>query len=208
MEKVDPQGSFFFRSLPSQGMRDGLCQNIAGVLDCLEEHDFDDVVLETVGIGQGEYASRNLVDTLVVVLVPESGDTIQAMKAGLLEVADIYVVNKSDLPGAARLRQELASILKLKPSRDSGWNAPIIDVSNGKKPSGHDALDEAIRKHKAFVEANVSPEERTQSRKRQKISEVFLSEFEERLGGLKDSAFSTDERDLFDQVLSQMLHSQ
>lgn len=74
------------------------------MLATLDGYPFDEVILETVGVGQAEYAVRALVDTLVLVLVPESGDQIQAMKAGMLEMADIYVVNKADLPGRRRWR--------------------------------------------------------------------------------------------------------
>ena len=85
------------------------------MLDAFEQADFDYLFLETVGVGQVSYAARSLVDTFVLVLVPESGDTVQAMKAGILEVADIYVVNKADLPAAARLATELRAI--------AGWRA-------------------------------------------------------------------------------------
>jgi GTPase len=82
------------------------------------------VIVETVGVGQNEFEIMQLAESVVVVLVPESGDTIQTMKAGLLEVADVFVVNKADRPGAARMQSELELMLQLRPAR--GWPVPVL----------------------------------------------------------------------------------
>ncbi|MCB0413633.1 MAG: methylmalonyl Co-A mutase-associated GTPase MeaB [Bdellovibrionales bacterium] len=97
----------FIRSLGTRGSLGGLCSSAYLMLRAYDLAGFDVVLIETVGVGQTELEIMNVADSIVVVLVPESGDSIQAMKAGLLEIADIYVVNKSDRPGADAFTREL-----------------------------------------------------------------------------------------------------
>jgi LAO/AO transport system kinase len=151
MDAVADDPRLFIRSLASRGANDGLADNIADVLATLDGHPFDEVILETVGVGQAEYAVRALVDTLVLVLVPESGDQIQAMKAGMLEMADIYVVNKADLPGAQKVASELKAVIKLRQRLAPDWEPPVI--MTGSQGSNDVAiLSEAISCHLAFVQ--------------------------------------------------------
>jgi LAO/AO transport system kinase len=145
MDAIADDARLFIRSIPSGPCHDGLCRNVVGLLATLEAAAFDDIVLETVGVGQVSYEARNLVDTLILVLVPESGDTVQAMKAGLLEVADIYVVNKSDLPAAERLAAELRSVMHRRPL-GSDWSPPIIMAST-RDGRGIEEIDDAIEAH-------------------------------------------------------------
>ena len=123
MDPVDTQEKFFIRSVASTRLHDGLCHNALGILDVFDRYGFDDAVLETVGVGQTECNIRFMTGTVVLVLPPNSGDVIQAMKAGILEIADIYVVNKSDLPGSGTLTRELESVLSMR-SPTSGWCLP------------------------------------------------------------------------------------
>ncbi len=208
MGQVSQRNEFFLRSVPSCGSHDGLCRNACGVLDVVEAAGFQDVVLETVGIGQGECAVRDLVDTLVVVLVPESGDTIQAMKAGLLELADIYVINKSDLPGAERVRQELESVLHLRPARDDGWSPDVISLSATGAATGLAALDEAIDGHKAFLDRAGRMEERRQRRVRQRLAEVFVAELARVLGETGTVAENNGLLETYRSLLAKMEHPQ
>ena len=136
----------FMRSLSSRDSNDGLCNNVPDLLSALERAGCVDVLLETVGVGQAEHAIRALVDTVVLLLQPETGDAIQALKAGILETADIVVIAKSDLPGAARLREHTASSLQLGKSRPTGWQVPIVPVSVTTN-MGLDALAAAIDLH-------------------------------------------------------------
>lgn len=144
MDDVTEHPAFFLRSVPSRSVHDGLCPNAALLLNVFDEFGFDDVVLETVGVGQAEYASRVLVHTFVVVLNPQAGDVIQAMKAGILEVADILVVNKADLDSADRMVRELAGMVALRPA--GCWSPPVVPVSV-LRGTGLDALDEALTAH-------------------------------------------------------------
>ncbi len=104
----------FIRSMASRGSQGGLATTTREVADLMDAFGFERVVVETVGVGQSELEIAEAADTTVVVLTPESGDSIQAMKAGLMEIADIFVVNKADRPDATRAAGELKTILRLR----------------------------------------------------------------------------------------------
>ncbi len=118
---LDPR--IFIRSMASRGSLGGLATTTTEVLDVMEAAGFDRLLVETVGVGQTELEIAGTADTVVVVLVPESGDGIQAMKAGLMEIADLFVVNKSDRPGADRLVRELRTALHYRAGQ--GRAAPV-----------------------------------------------------------------------------------
>ena len=104
------------------------------------------MIHETVGVGQTERDVVSAADTTVVVLVPESGDSIQAMKAGLMEIADVFVVNKADRPGADKLARALRATLGLRAAPDDGWEPPIVRTV-AVEGQGIDELDAAIESH-------------------------------------------------------------
>lgn len=104
----------FIRSMATRGSLGGLALNTKEVADVMDAFGFDRVLIETVGVGQSELGVASAADTTVVVLVPESGDSIQAMKAGLMEASDIFVINKADRPGADRLAREIDVMLHLR----------------------------------------------------------------------------------------------
>jgi LAO/AO transport system kinase len=114
----------FIRSLSARGNVGGLARAARDLARLLAAFGQDIVIVETVGVGQNEFDIMRLADTVVVVLVPEAGDTVQAMKAGLLEIADVFVVNKADRDGAARMKSELELMLQLRPA--GGWNVPVL----------------------------------------------------------------------------------
>jgi LAO/AO transport system kinase len=114
MEAVALDPGVFIRSMATRGSLGGLAASTREVADVLDAFGFDRVLIETVGVGQTELDIARTADTSVVVLVPESGDSIQTLKAGLMEIADIFVVNKADRPGADRLRNELELMLGLR----------------------------------------------------------------------------------------------
>ena len=125
MEEIAADPNLYIRSMPSRHAHDGMADNMTEMLAVMERHNFDDIILETVGIGQADYAVRTLVDTVILVVMPESGDTVQAMKAGVMEMADIYVVNKADRPGAKRTVADIQSVLALKDFNSDGWQPPV-----------------------------------------------------------------------------------
>jgi LAO/AO transport system kinase len=116
----------FFRSLSTRGAAGGISAATRAARDWLQAFGFDVILIETVGVGQDQVAVREIVDTLVLLVTPNTGDEVQWEKAGLIEVADIVVVNKSDLPGADRARQQLVSALSLGPVAN---RAPVLNVT-------------------------------------------------------------------------------
>jgi LAO/AO transport system kinase len=123
MERIALDPGVFIRSMATRGSLGGLAAATREVADVLDAFGFDDILLETVGVGQTELDIARTADTSVVVLVPESGDSIQTLKAGLMEIADLFVVNKSDRPGADRLRTELEVMLGMRMG-DAGRSLP------------------------------------------------------------------------------------
>jgi LAO/AO transport system kinase len=126
MNQFSQNDNVFIRSMGSRGDLGGLAKKAEDVGDILAASGKDIIIFETVGVGQGENDIIRAVDVTVVVLVPESGDEVQLMKAGLIEIADIFVINKSDRQGADQLKQLLESVLRYKPDPD---NSAAIIVS-------------------------------------------------------------------------------
>lgn len=114
MESVALDPGVFIRSLATRGSLGGISSATRAVADVLDAFGFDRIIMETVGVGQSELDIARAADTTVVILVPESGDSIQALKAGLMEIADIFVVNKADRPGAERVRNDIELMLGMK----------------------------------------------------------------------------------------------
>jgi LAO/AO transport system kinase len=114
MESVALDDGIFIRSMATRGALGGLASATCDVCDVLDAYGFDRLLVETVGVGQSELDVAHTADTSVLVIVPESGDSIQTLKAGLMEAADVFVVNKADRPGADRMRHEMQLMLKLR----------------------------------------------------------------------------------------------
>jgi LAO/AO transport system kinase len=146
MDDVSSHEEFFIRSLASRGAHNGLADNLPEILLTMDFHDFDEVIVETVGIGQVECAVRDLVDTTVLVLNPESGDQVQAMKAGVLEAADVIVVNKADLPGAGKIAAEVESVVKSRRYSGEDWIPRVLVTSREDEP-GLEHIDRAVTEH-------------------------------------------------------------
>ena len=142
----------FIRSMATRGFLGGLARATAEVALLLDAAGKDQVLIETVGVGQDEVDIVRLADCVVVVMVPGLGDDIQNMKAGLMEVADIFVLNKSEREGADRLEQELHAMLSLVMPRD-GWHPPVVrTVASENK--GIDTLATTIAKFRAHFESS------------------------------------------------------
>ena len=125
--RLDPDDEdVYFRSLSTRGASGGISEAIGSDIEWLKAFGFDVVLVETVGVGQDQVAVRCHVETLVLLVTPHTGDEIQWEKAGLIEVADLVVVNKSDLPGADRVRQQLHSALTLSPGAPEVPILPVI----------------------------------------------------------------------------------
>ncbi len=141
----------FFRSMSTRGSQGGLAISAKLVSDIFDACNFDVIIFETVGVGQVEIDVIEAVDTVVVTLVPESGDDIQMMKGGLMEIADLYAINKSDRQGADKLYTSLNKTLELNDKSD--WSPEIIKTI-ATTSEGVDLLYSSIMKHKDFLDSS------------------------------------------------------
>lgn len=156
MDAAADNSRIFIRSVASGSSNDGLADNVVDLLHEIDAAGFAETILETVGVGQAEHASSALVDTLLVVVHPDAGDSIQAMKSGLAEFADIFVVNKSDLPGAKGAVQELKAILAHRRAVGGEWRPMVLPVSS-REGSGLEDLNAAIDEHRAWKAGRRDP---------------------------------------------------
>lgn len=166
IDELAGAGQVYVRSLASRSAADGLADNLPELLAAMDAAGFGEVIVETVGVGQVEHAVRSLVDTLVLVTVPESGDFVQAMKAGLVELADLVVVNKSDLPGAAKAAAEIRRALALVPE-SRGAHPPVL-LASIHDPASIAALSEAIDERGRSAGASAADRHVSRSRYRLK----------------------------------------
>ena len=126
----------FIRSLATRGALGGLSQAAGEAIHVMEAMGKDVIIVETVGIGQQELDIIHHAHSVIVVLVPGMGDEIQTMKAGIMEIADVFAINKADRPGAKQLQTELTSLLNTSPLPPSAWRAPIVSIGNLYEPAG------------------------------------------------------------------------
>ena len=126
----------FIRSLATRGALGGLSQAAGDAIHVMEAMGKDIIIVETVGIGQQELDIINHAHSVIVVLVPGMGDEIQTMKAGIMEVADVFAINKADRPGAKQLQTELTSLLNTTAIAEGGWRPPIVTIGNLYEPVG------------------------------------------------------------------------
>ena len=154
MSEISEDPEVFVRSMATRGSRGGLAAATEDALDLLDAAGYRRLVVETVGVGQVELDVAMATDTVVVVLVPESGDGVQAMKAGLMEIGDVFAVNKSDREGAETLRREIEQMLELR--EGDGWRPPVVPVT---ATAGDGILEllAAVDAHRAHVEASGGP---------------------------------------------------
>ena len=151
MSELAPHPGVFIRSMASRGALGGLAGAALGAVDALDACGFETVLIETVGAGQDEIDIASASHTTLVVSPPGLGDDIQAMKAGILEVADIHVVSKCDCPGAERTLAELIAFAA-RPARSPGeWQPPVIATS-AVTGEGIDQLMQAVHEHRTFLE--------------------------------------------------------
>ena len=146
----DPE--VFVRSLASRGSLGGISNCTDEVVDLMDAFGKDLVLIETVGVGQSELEVSEKAHTVVVVLVPESGDGIQAMKAGLMEIGDIFVMNKADHDDAESAAREIQDSLRLKDIPDGEWEPKVV-LTSARENTGIDDLIDTIEEHRLYLEA-------------------------------------------------------
>ncbi len=164
----------YIRSMAARGHLGGLSWSTPQAMRVLDAAGFDVVLVETVGVGQSEVEVAGLADTTVVLLAPGMGDGIQAAKAGILEIGDVYVVNKADREGADQVARDLRGMLSLGDRRDGGWQQPILktvaQVGEG-VPEVVSALDE----HRAWLESSGQLARRRTRRARAEIEAIAVA---------------------------------
>ena len=158
----------FIRSLATRGVQGGLSRVVWASLKLLDAFGKDVIMVETVGVGQTELDIMKVADTVVVTLVPEAGDSIQAMKAGLMEIADIFVVNKSDRDGADRLVTAIKTMLDIG-GMEQRWRPPIISTQAHRR-LGIPELYEAIQQRHESLEQSLDLERRRRERRTQEFA--------------------------------------
>ena len=166
MQELTADREVFLRSMATRGNLGGLAPATAGIVTALDAFGKDVVIVETVGAGQDEVEVAAMADTTAVVLTPGSGDDVQAMKAGIMEIADVLVVNKSDLPNADLLARQLRSIVE---ASRSGRPTPIVRTASA-LGEGIEALADALEEHRAYIE---QPEVRAAHRRAQARHQVL-----------------------------------
>lgn len=218
MENVALDSGVFIRSMATRGSLGGLAAATREVADVLDAFGFDRILIETVGVGQSELDVARTADSTVLVLVPESGDSIQTLKAGIMEAADIFVVNKSDRPGADRLRNDVELMLGLRkgtsfnnvpahhgvdlkrfnPARvareaaaasdDTHWTPPVLSAI-AVKQEGIIGIIDALDRHFRYLEASGTLHARRRERLRERVMDVVEQKVRDRLW--KDTATRT-----------------
>ncbi len=178
----------FIRSLATRGHRGGLSRSVPSLLALFDAAGYGLIILETVGVGQDEVEVAECAPTCLFVTQPGMGDAIQAMKAGVLEIAHLYLVNKADLPGAERAQSDLTAMVALSPPRD-GWRAPVL-AATAATGEGIPALYETLgrhREHLAFAgSGGKTARERAERELRRALKDALAAEVEERLAADKD----------------------
>jgi LAO/AO transport system kinase len=195
---LDP--GVFIRSMATRGSLGGLSEATLQTALLMDASGKDDVLLETVGVGQAEVDIIDHADTIVLVLMPGSGDSIQALKAGVMEIPDVIVVNKADHPLTDTMVREIRGVLSLGPQK--GWRVPIVKAEAA-RGEGTEELAEKIAEHRAHIEAEGTLAER---RRRNLMNEV-MALATARLRRRLDESVREDEevRKLLDEVVERRL---
>jgi LAO/AO transport system kinase len=180
MESVALDPGVYIRSLATRGALGGLSSATRDAADVLDAFGFDRIMIETVGVGQSELDIARTADTCVVVLVPESGDGIQALKAGLMEIADLFVVNKSDRPGGDRLRKDLNAALHMR--APTAWTPPVI-ATVAVDGTGIPELRAALDRHHQYLVESGTLAERRRARWRERVMDAVDQRLRTRLWG-------------------------
>lgn len=170
----------FVRSLANRGQLGGLSASAVATIAVMEAALFDPVLVETVGIGQSEVDIARVADSTIVVMAPGLGDGVQALKAGLMEVADIFVINKADRPGATQTARDVQQMLAISGPTTQGWTPPVLET-NAIDGTGVDAVIDAIADHHDHMAQHGLLDVRRRARARLEIETSLLERLREEL---------------------------
>ncbi|MGC9220700.1 MAG: methylmalonyl Co-A mutase-associated GTPase MeaB [Solirubrobacteraceae bacterium] len=179
---LDP--GVFIRSMATRGTLGGLSRATLSAVQLMDAAGCDEIMVETVGVGQSEIAVVNQVDTVVLVLMPGSGDSVQALKAGVMEIPDIIVINKADHPATDQLFEEIRSVLALGPPED--WRVPVVRTI-AERGEGVSALLTEIDAHATYLRSAGLLQQRRQRSLRAEVIEAALTTVREQLESAADA---------------------
>ncbi len=177
MNEFPTDGRIYFRSMATRGATGGLSAASDDVAIVYDAFGFDITIMETVGVGQVELDVIDACDTVVVVIVPESGDSVQTMKAGLMEIADVFCVNKSDRPGSERIAAELSQTLGMRKKIEGGWPVPVVPTEATARKN-LDLLFQRIAEHLEFINSSGQFANHRRQQLRKKLHHHLQSRFE------------------------------
>lgn len=181
----------YIRSMSSRGHLGGLAAATPQAVRVLEGAGCDVVLVETVGVGQAEVEIASLADTTLVLLAPGMGDAIQAVKAGILEIADVFVVNKADRPGADATYRDIQGMLSLGERGPGDWRPQVVRAV-AVKGEGVDDVVDAIGKHRAWLESSDRLRDRREARAAAEVEAIALGTLRARLGSLREGTALSD----------------
>ena len=177
----------YIRSMGARGHLGGLARSTPQAVRVLDAAGCDVVIVETVGVGQSEVEIAGLADTTVVLLAPGMGDGIQAAKAGILEIGDVFVVNKADREGADQTRRELRGMINMSERGEGSWKPPIVSTV-ARAGTGLDELAAKLAEHRAWLDETGELDRRRTKRARDEIEAIALAELRTRWGNLRGGA--------------------
>jgi len=160
----------FIRSMATRGSLGGLARQTTEAADVLDTAGYDIIIYETVGVGQIEQDIMSAADTILVMSVPDAGDVIQGMKAGLMEIGDLFVVNKADLEGAERMKADLEFVLHLREKKIE-WEHPVL-LAESRAGEGIKEIYDGINRHLAFLKNNGRWKEKQHMRAEERIKHI------------------------------------
>jgi LAO/AO transport system kinase len=179
MQRHTGDAGVFIRSMAARGHLGGLASAAREAVRLIDASGRDRCLLETVGVGQSELEVMQTADTTVVVTTPVTGDSVQILKAGILEIADIFVVNKADVPGAAKVARELRDLTRQARSATAAWRPPVIQTTATTGEGIEEMLD-AIERHHTVIADSGELEERRRGRLRAEIESIVVERAAER----------------------------
>ncbi len=179
MQDHEGDPGVFIRSLATRGQMGGITRSTFDVVDLMDAFGIDTILVETVGVGQDETDIARMAHTILLVLMPGMGDEIQILKAGLMEIADIFVINKKDRGDAARMRQELRNVLTLLPPKTE-WRPPIV-LTDAVHGEGVDELYNALEQHRDYLHTSGEWVRRRQTYARMRLYNAMQTFFFQRI---------------------------
>ncbi len=180
MQKLSSDPGVFVRSLASRGSLGGISNCTDEVADLMDAFGKDLILIETVGVGQSELEVAEKSHTVIVILVPESGDGIQAMKAGLMEIGDIFVMNKADHPNAEHAARDIEDTLRLKDVAEGEWRPPVV-LTSALEGTGLDDLVGRIAEHHDYLESRDMIRGMRKRMLHSRVKGAFMDRMENRL---------------------------